>query len=111
MIDTKGGRSRSERTKEELEEMLKKEMAALSPVEREALEIVMKELSQPKGEAPTLLDTLTKIEYKRTPVDMETFIKDPYYLGNTCDNIYPKLLKDLEELFSGGYHEAVWTGS
>lgn len=111
MIDHQGGRSRSERTKKELEDMLQKEMAALSPAEREALEIVLKELSQPKTGVPTLLDTLTKIEYTRTPVDMETFVRDPYYLGNTCDNIYPKLLADLEELFSGGYHEAIWTGS
>lgn len=110
MIENKDGRARSERTKAELEEMLKREMAGLRPEEREALNIIIKELSQaPQG--PTLLDTLTKVEYKRTPVDMETFVKDPYYLGKTCDNIYPKLLSDLEVLFSGGYHEAILTGS
>lgn len=110
MIEVQGGRAKSQRTKAELEEMLKREMASLSPDEREAMEIIIRELSQPQ-QGPTLLDTLTRVEYKRTPVDMQTFIKDPYYLGNTCDNIYPKLLADLEDLFSGGYHEAVWTGS
>jgi intein/homing endonuclease len=109
MIEITGGRAKSQRTREELEAMLKREMSSLTPDEKEALEIIIQELSKPQ-QGPTLLDTLTKVEYKRTPVSMEQFVKDPYYLGNTCENIYPVLMKDLEDLFSGGYHEAVWTG-
>jgi len=90
--------------------MLKREMASLSPEEREAMQIVMQELAQPQ-EGVSLLEVLGQAEFKRTPVDMKTFVKDPYYLGNTCENIYPRLMTDLEDLFSGGYHEAVWTGS
>jgi intein/homing endonuclease len=51
------------------------------------------------------------MEYKTTPVDMETFVKDPFYLGHTCDNLYPVLLEALTELFEGGYQECVFTGS
>lgn len=117
MIRNKEGRSRSFRTRKELEDMLEKEMGTLSPEEREAVQIIIKEMedegkvqAEPKKE-PKLLDILSGAEFKRPLVDVETFIKDPYYLGNTCDNLYPVLLEDLKTLFSGGYHEAVWTGS
>lgn len=63
-----------------------------------------------QGES-TLFSALSKSEYKRQPVSIEQFVRDPYYLGNTCENIYPQLLKDLNELFAGGYQEAIFTGS
>lgn len=112
MIKNKNGRAKSHRTKAELEAMLAKEMATLNPEEREALNIVIRELANPPADASnTFLDVLGKVEYKRTPVDMETFVRDPYYLGATCENIYPILMNDLTQLFSGGYHEAIFTGS
>ncbi len=52
-----------------------------------------------------------RLEYKHTPVDMKTFVYDPYYLGHTCDNLYPKLLDTLTEVFEGGYQECILTGS
>ena len=47
--------------------------------------------------------------YKSKPVDIETFIKSPYYLDKSTD-IYPKLLEELIEINSGRYVEVVWTG-
>ena len=111
MIKSKGGRSRSHRTREELEKMLQKEMEHLTSEELEAVNIVLKELAAQQSGEPSLLDVLGQVEYKRTPVDIETFVKDPYYLGATCDNTYPKLLEDLIEIFSGDYHEVIFTGS
>ncbi len=108
MIEEKQGRFRSTRTASEYEELLKREMATLSPAEREALEIMLAEMEQ--GD-PELMKALGQLEYKHTPVDMRTFITDPYYLGHTCDNLYPKLLEDEIALFEGGYHEAILTGS
>jgi hypothetical protein len=117
MISQDRGRARSFRTPEELEKMLQKEVDTLSDAERATLEILLKELEEGPGpnavaEADKkLIDVLGGIEYNTPPVDIRTFVQDPYYLGATCSMIYPKLLDDIEELFSGGYHEAIFTGS
>ena len=110
MIVEKDGRARSIRTPDEDIEALRKEMESLSPEERETLQKILAEFDQPAEQKP-ILQYLTESEYKTPPVDMRTFIQDPYFLGNTCDNLYPKLLDDLVELFEGGYHEVVYTGS
>ena len=125
MIINKSGRTFSRRTPAEEENMLLKELKSLNPAERETLELLLAELKEappeevvPEEEGATiiapslsLIDAMGQAEYKRTPVDMHTFVTDPYFLGHTCDNIYPKLLEDLGELFEGGYHECIWTGS
>lgn len=123
MLVEKNGRTFSVRTTEELDSALKKELATLSPEERAALDIVLQEIQQKRGSKPAprrpgqvpknpgLLDALTMSEYTHPPVDVKTFIKDPYFLGNTCDSLYPKYLDDLIELFNGGYGEAILTGA
>ena len=125
MIINKSGRTFSRRTPAEEENMLLKELKSLSPAERETLELLLSELKDSPPEETvvpeegvevvppplSLIDAMGQAEYKRTPVDMHTFVTDPYFLGHTCDNIYPKLLEDLAELFEGGYHECIWTGS
>ena len=45
-----------------------------------------------------LAAALTDTDFTERPVDMETFLRDPYYLG-IIDNVYPKLVDDLIELF------------
>lgn len=122
MIEIKDGRARSYKTHDEEVAALKKEIASLSGDEQKALMEMLKELEEGAGGAgggdgddeplkPTMFQVLSEQEYKHPPVDIETFVKDPYYLGNTCDNLYPKLLEDLIELFSGDYHECIFTGS
>lgn len=119
MLIEKDGRTFSVRTTSELDAALQRELASLSQEEREALDIVLQELRQrnntrpkrspgQKVQNPGLLDALSATEYKHPPVDVRTFIKDPYYLGNTCENLYPKYLDDLIELFEGGYNECVF---
>lgn len=49
--------------------------------------------------------------YHTEPVSMEQFLDDPYYLGESCDTLYPELRKDLIELFSRPHREFVTTGS
>lgn len=115
MITEKDGRSRSSRTAEEEAAFLKKELDSLSPDERQAVEVMLAEMRDREEEAsltPTLYDYVGDIEYKHRPVDIETFIRDDYFLGKTCDALYPRLLEDLRELFeSGYYHEVILTGS
>ena len=120
MIKDLGGRLRSERTPEEYTEILKKEIANLSPEEKETLMALLGEMSDPalqstqqaalSGAPVRIMDALSESEYLRPMVDIRTFVKDPYYLGATCDNLYPRLLDDMVELFEGGYKEAVLTG-
>jgi intein/homing endonuclease len=115
-----GGRVRSEQTKDEVLRLLRTEFANLSDEEKQAVMLCLKELDDPafndmeaNGEvAPTrIYDVLTEAEYIRKPVDIETFVRDPYYLGKTCDVLYPKLLDDMKELFGGHYRETILSGS
>lgn len=48
-----------------------------------------------------VVDELISVDYVERPVDMETFLKDPYYLG-IIDELYPRLVDDLLELFDPG---------
>lgn len=102
--------------------MLRKEVANLNPDELETLKLLIRELDDPafrtmgevnegKGGPIRMLDALAEREYLRPMVDIRTFVRDPYYLGETCKDLYPKLLDDMEELFNGGYREAVITGA
>jgi hypothetical protein len=112
MIIEKGGRARSFRTLEEEDAALKKELESLTPDERDALMLMLSELEEEKQDGEqTLIDLVSEAEYKHAIVDIETFIKDPYYLGNTCEALYDQHVIDLKELFSGGYQEAIWTGA
>lgn len=44
------------------------------------------------------------------PVDPETFLLDPYFLGKK-DEVYPRVLEHYMEINSGKYEEAVLTGA
>lgn len=111
-IQFKDGHSRSTRTPAEEEALLARDLEGLNDEEREAIELILAGVGHGGGsEGAALLAEIGKLEWKRTPVDMETFVMDPYYLGNTCDNLYPRLLEDLTSLFHEGYREAVLTGA
>lgn len=49
--------------------------------------------------------------YAYDPVSIEQFIEDPYYIGESCDTLYPALKKDIIDLFSRPYQEVLFTGS
>ena len=103
--ENKHGKTPAEKA-QEIQELMKD----LSPAERSAVDAIFKDLQENKEN--TLLDTLKDAEYLRPMVDIETFVKDPYYLGNTCgDTLYPVLMEDLKEVDKGGYEEAIWSGS
>lgn len=54
---------------------------------------------------------LAEVEYSRQPVDVTTFLNDPYFLGETGQSLWPQLKQDMVDLFEGDYHEAVLAGS
>ena len=105
------GHVRSERSAEDDMELLQKEIQSLSADERVALEIALKEMLSTR-ESPVLYNAIDSLEWIQTPVPIRQFTTDPHYLGNTCDTLYPKLLNDLEELFTDGtYREVIFSGS
>jgi hypothetical protein len=112
-IVDKDGRSISTQSDADEVEALRKQLEGLGEDEREALMLMLAELQDPPedGEKP-LVELVSEAEFKHTPVDIETFVKDEYYLGNTCSTLYPQLMKDMKVLFgSGHYEEAILTGS
>jgi hypothetical protein len=109
MLKETTGRAFTELTEEDIEKALVNEMQSFTPAQKRLLQTMLEELQ--KGGKSALWEALHAMSYKREPVDMRTFVKDPYYLGETCYNIFPKLLDDLEEVFSGDYNEVIFTGA
>lgn len=65
-----------------------------------------------KAQRANSIETIFRPDYIEQPVRIEQFINDPYYLGKTLrGNIYPKLIDDLIDLFSGEYSEVLLAGS
>jgi intein/homing endonuclease len=58
-----------------------------------------------------VMDNIIDHIYHTTPVSMEQFLEDPYYLGESCTTIYPVVKKDLIDLFRRPYREVLFTGS
>jgi len=110
------GRSWSTRTLEELEQFCKDDYAHLTLEEREVFKLMLDELEAEAAGTPVamphgrLMDVLGSADWKTTPVDIETFVKDPYFLGESCANMYPKLLEEMINLFKGEYYEAFLCG-
>jgi hypothetical protein len=124
LIVDEGGQYKSVLTKEEIESRLQEDIENLTPEELHVLQIIISEklgvaeaeleVGFEAGEGPkqhSVLDVLNNAEYKHKPVDLETFVKDPYYLGETCKNIYPAVLEALTHIFNGGFSEVILTGS
>ena len=57
-----------------------------------------------------MLQDLSTFDYRWKPVNMETFLLHPDYLG-LKGQVWPRLVEDLTELFEGDYDEAVLFGS
>lgn len=75
---------------------------------------ILQELSE-TGSSPTY-DTLWLQDYVELPVDLDTFLCDDYYLGQTNRNgaaIYPYWKRSMHDIFDAGnqYVECVFTGA
>jgi len=107
-IIDKGGRTHSVRTEDEELELLFEEIQRLPEKERAALVEVYEKLVAGKEDGfSSVVDT----EYETIPVDVKTFLSDSYYMGEVGRSLWPKLHGDMEEVFSGGYSEAILGGS
>ncbi len=104
-----GDRRWSVRTEGEKVQMLKEELDQLDPAQRKLVKALLKDMSEGNGE---IYDALAESRWRWKPVDMATFLDDPYYLGDSCQTLYPQIREDLITLMDGhGYREAILTGS
>ena len=88
---------------------------SLSASEQETMQQILNELSE-TGESETY-EKVWLEDYEEIPVDIDTFLEDPEYLGkatNLGTQIYPFWRQKLREFFAGGdtdYTECVLTGA
>jgi len=102
------GRPKSIRTFEEELADLEERMGSLSDDERH---VAIALISQLRSGDSSAFDSIWSMDFEREPVDPRTFLTDEYYIGATGSNMWPKLMDDFEELFSGGYSECCLGGS
>lgn len=82
----------------------------MSPAARAQYESLMARLNSRSSEGELVAEVHASA-YLRTPVEVQTFIEDPYYLGRILrGNIYPQIMDDLIELFGGSYSEVLLGG-
>jgi hypothetical protein len=101
------GRPRSVRTDEEELQLLLSDIERLPEKEQRALTEVYSRLLE--GDAS--YNGLADAEYRLAPVDIKTFLTEPYFLGETGASLWPQLADDLVDLFEGEYEEATLGGS
>jgi len=110
MIIDNGGRASSIQTREELEALLRGDFEQMTTEDQEVLLELLEIMGEGKAAAPAL-EAIQAADYKREVVDVETFVTHKYFLGETCKDLYPVLMADLKEIFSGDYNEIIYTGS
>lgn len=110
IVDRKG-RPLSVRTVDEEHDMLMADIGRLPMPEQNALLELYDQVQEGGEEGIRTFEGVARVEYETAPVDVRTFLTEPYFLGETGSALWPKLVDDLVELFEGGYHEAVLGGS
>jgi len=110
IVRTPEGRARTVRTPAERRAALLRRLGALPPDERRLFEAL---LYEEQAGRPEIINECYEKRYRMTPVDMTTFVDDPYYLGESCQTLYPILRRKLIEIFEPGahYREVILGGS
>jgi len=108
LIQDKDGRPRSIRTPEEEVGVLSEDIGHLPEGERQAL---MEMYAQLQAGEKYDLEQVANVEYESPPVDIRTFLSEPYFLGESGGALWPALQDDLVELFEGDYYEAAFGGA
>lgn len=88
---------------------------SLTPAEQETIQKILQELGD-TGHSDTY-DNVWLADYEEIPVDIDTFLEDPEYLGqatNLGTQIYPFWRNTLRKIFANGdteYEEIAFTGA
>lgn len=111
MILYSSGRYTTIRPPEEDQGVVESELSGLSAAEKEALKHLLIEMGQGSDAEVSRVLGLLDTEMIAAPVNIHTFVHDPYYLGNTCDSLYPKWESDMVQIFKHKYTQCVYSGS
>jgi len=109
VIISQSGRHRSVRTDKELADLIGQEYESMDTEEREIFAQILEDYKA-TGTSP-FVEVASASIYKTRPVSMETFLTDPYYLGDAGKTLFPILKDDMTDMFSGRYEEANFSGS
>mgnify|MGYP001294608218 FL=1 len=109
MIVLDRGRWRSVRSKVERNNLVQEKLAALNPIQRQALQKILEEWKV-HGRSK-LAEQVAQIEWEEQPLPVEEWLLREDIIGETGKDMYPQLRADMVELFSGNYHEVILTGS
>lgn len=98
----------------DLPEKIKSIYDSVSEAEKAYLRKILEELAE-TGYSSTY-ENIWLTDFKSVPVDIDTFVCDPYYLGSVNRNgdaVYPFWRKTLREIFSAGnkYNEIILSGA
>lgn len=98
----------------DLPEKIKSIYDSVSEAEKAYLRKILEELAE-SGYSSTY-ENIWLTDFKSVPVDIDTFVCDPYYLGSVNRNgdaVYPFWRKTLREIFSAGnkYNEIILSGA
>ena len=94
-----------------LNDKIKAVLSTLTDEERELLLRLRELKNRDENAYQQALSEMVSMLYEFVPVPMEQFLTDPYYLGQFSGTIYPRLKRDLIELFDGNYSIIILTGS
>jgi len=123
IVEGLNGRHQSVRTKEEKLKTVQDMYDSLDAEEKIAFHAILEEIVNAAGESKSGFDDASEIKellsiydvlssscYDGEIVDIDTFLDDKYYCGQTGRDLYPKWRSSLKELFAGEYNEAIITG-
>lgn len=109
MIYQEGGHWYSTPTNEEALQDISDILSKLSPEERVALEALMGEYKVSKHSR--IAETVADNQWEEVPLPIDQWLDSYEHIGDTGSTIFPVLKKDIIEIFSGDYHEVIFTGS
>ena len=102
------GRYQSYLTGDEVRESLAKDWDRMSAAQKRLVLTAIQEMEA--GGKSELVKVTKELHYDREPVSVRQFFEDDYYMGKAV-SVYPVLMRDLEELFAGDYHEVILGGA
>lgn len=109
MLVEKAGRYNTVITPEDIEQMVGSDWHAMSPDERQIVLDIIQDFKQ--GDRSTLLESMSHYNYRTRPVSIEEFLESSDYAGSIGRTLYPEVKKEIIDIFSARYQEAIIGGS
>jgi hypothetical protein len=109
VIRNRGGRSHHIRTKEEEAALIEDSIASLKPEQRR---LFLRMIQEAAIGSNSTYQAISRAVFDREPVDIRTFVQDPYFLGKSCESLYEPLKDELDRIFEADrYIDIILTGS